>query len=311
MVASLTNAAPRKTEHSLNVVVIGGSSGIGRAIVEGYAKLDCRIFATYYCKEEGIVSLQKKYPGLIDYGHLDQGDLDSIEAFGDKIKEWLDNSYPENAGNRRVDILINNAALGSATVVKYVRSKLATEGKLESFLQLSQFRQQAVEDEALMRVNSLGPLWVTDIIFPLLRNQATATMHRNFGSIVFMGSVGGSTGVFPQYRASDLMSKAAVTYLSKHLAAENSHSQCDVFCLAPGATNTEMFQSSTLNRMGASELSRFLSGMPKCRLIEPEEIASAVVALTTEKWGRIFHGAVMDASLGLGVRPGLQTEAPE
>jgi len=237
---------------------------------------------------------------------LDQGDLDSVERFGAALQLWL-HSLLEQDMEQKVDILINNAALGSATVMKYVQSKLDRE----TWTKLSHFRQKALEDEALMKVNALGPLWITEVVLPFLRSpkQRNGSAHysRNYATVVFIGSVGGSVGVFPEYRASDLMSKSAVTYLSKHLAAKYSHSHVDVFCLAPGATNTDMFRQSTLEHM--VDPSGFLQQMPKSRLLEPEEVAASVYALTTESWGRIFHGGVLDASLGLGVRPGLQTES--
>jgi NAD(P)-dependent dehydrogenase (short-subunit alcohol dehydrogenase family) len=43
------------------------------------------------------------------------------------------------------------------------------------------------------------------------------------------------------------------------------------------------------------------------RLIEPEEIASLILFLCTPA-ATVCRGAVIDASLGLGVRPGLITE---
>ncbi|KAK1864634.1 hypothetical protein I4F81_007178 [Pyropia yezoensis] len=102
---------------------------------------------------------------------------------------------------------------------------------------------------------------------------------------------------------------AALTYLSKHLAAAHAHTGVDVVCVAPGATETAMFAASTLGPMGAAARAAFVGGMPKGRLIQPRDVADAVVWVATTPAGRLFHGAVLDASMGLGVRPGLQTEA--
>jgi NAD(P)-dependent dehydrogenase (short-subunit alcohol dehydrogenase family) len=52
----------------------------------------------------------------------------------------------------------------------------------------------------------------------------------------------------------------------------------------------------------------FIDGMPKRRLIQPEEVAETVQWLAVSPAARVFHGAVLDASMGLAVRPGLQTE---
>jgi len=299
---------------SLNVVIIGGSSGIGRSMVECFAKHGHFVYATYYSNENAAAELKEKFSN-VECCFLDQGDLDSVENFSENIKKWLGTLDDQDLKDgQKVDILVNNAALGSATVVKYVQSK---SSGLELWTKMSRFRQQALEDDALMKVNALGPLWVTDVVLPFLRKPNPREIprngasylnpQRNYSTIVFMGSVGGSVAVFPEYRASDLMSKSAVTYLSKHLAAKYTHSHIDVFCLAPGATNTDMFRQSTLEHV--IDPNGFLQQMPKGRLLEPEEVAESVYALTTESWGRIFHGGVLDASLGLGVRPGLQTES--
>lgn len=202
-------------------------------------------------------------------------------------------------------MLINNAALGSATVESYSNlSPLATRtvehGETDE--EMEKLWKRAQKDEALMRVNALGPLWVTQTLMPLI-----SALNRSV--IIMIGSVGGSsTAVFPEYCPADLMSKAALGYLSRHLAADHIRDNVDVICVSPGATNTEMFRKSTLEKL-SMRVEDFIEQFPKGRLIEPEEIASTVVWLATQNASKIFHGAMIDASMGLCVRPGLQTEA--
>jgi len=284
------------------VLVTGGSSGIGKAIAERFAASGHRVLATYLQNEATLTALQAAHPRM-NSCHLDQGDQDSIETFTNTVREWLAAGAESGAGGR-LHVLVNNAALGSTTVVQYVNRQL--QGRA-----CAPARRRALEDEALMRVNALGPVWITEAMLPFLEgNQrppsSTPSQRRSHSTVVFMGSVGGSIGVFPEYRVTDLMSKAAVAYLSKHLAAEQINSCVDVLCISPGATNTEMFQRSTLHSL--ADPAAFVRQMPKQRLLEPEEIAGAVYALSTERWARAFHGGVLDASLGLGVRPGMQTE---
>ena len=50
-----------------------------------------------------------------------------------------------------------------------------------------------------------------------------------------------------------------------------------------------------------------MARLPKQRLIEPQEIAKLIAFLLTPH-SRVLHGAVLDASMGLGGRPGLMTE---
>lgn len=308
----------------LRVVVTGGSAGIGAAIVRAFASAGHHVLFSYLRSFASAKEITGKFPRTAMH-HLDQGDVMSVAAFGSFAAEW--------AGDKGIDVLVNNAALGSATVRRYVaeamdsrtssvangqprKSEDAVTAGAPRVLPMVQTSEslppelwRAAEDEALMRVNSLGPLWVTDTLMPSIEKAATATGTgcRSRATIVFIGSVGGgSAAVFPEYRASDLMGKAAVSYLSKHLAAEHVRSPVDVMCVSPGATETDMFRESTLAKMQRAQ--EFVDGMPKRRLIQPEDVAETVVWLATSQGARVFHGAVLDASMGLAVRPGLQTE---
>ncbi len=102
------------------------------------------------------------------------------------------------------------------------------------------------------------------------------------------------------------MSKAALAYLTRHLAAELVHQPISVFAVCPGAVDTTMFQESTLIPLPAQQRLAFTARLPQGRLIEPIEIAELTWWLATGD-ARVLHGAVIDASMGLGVHPGLIT----
>jgi NAD(P)-dependent dehydrogenase (short-subunit alcohol dehydrogenase family) len=227
-------------------------------------------------------------------------------------------------------VLVNNAALGSATVRAYLDAcpspmtspavaagvDLVSNGsssKATAPAGISSSSRKAAEDDALMRVNALGPLWVTEALMPLVRSGggSDAPGDRGYGTVIFIGSVGGgSAAVFPEYCSADLMSKAAMTYLAKHLAAQHCRDiHVDVMCVSPGATETDMFRASTLSKMTPDDAAQFVDGMPKHCLIQPDDIARIVLWLASDPAARVFNGAVLDASMGLAVRPGLQTEA--
>ena len=80
-------------------------------------------------------------------------------------------------------------------------------------------------------------------------------------------------------RLADGMSKAAVAFLARQLAAENVHTGVDVFCLCPGATDTPMFQASSLNHLSPEARAAFESSLAQKRLIDPKEIAQQIVFL--------------------------------
>ena len=184
----------------------------------------------------------------------------------------------------RIDIVINNAAVGSATVAAYANSA-------------------AEQDSVMMTINADGVLKVCQTFLCLMQSQLKTDSLK----IINISSVGGGMQAFPGFRLSDGMSKAAVAFMTRQLAAELTDTLVDVFAICPGATNTGMFQASTLNKLSAEDRQAFINALPKKRLIEPAEIANIITFLASS-YSTPLHGAVIDASMGLGVRPGLQTE---
>lgn len=387
------------------VVITGGSKGIGKACVESFARRGARVLFTYCsdataarCVESAFVPI-----GQVQCRQLDQGDFESVRAFASEVDRWR--------GDRGLDVVVNNAALGSATVSNYPGIDSECAAGVDSA------RKRAEEDIALMRVNALGPMWLTEALLPMMRRRAgkgadgregrfklqgdgggciggttaAATGSRAQGAseqdgvsltpgkktVLFIGSVGGgSQSVFPGFRAADAMSKAALAYACKHFAARSRDDPCfnprteaaaerkdqspdldaleganntggttdskrraaaggsqqgigetdlggpgdvedaarrgeqiDFVCLCPGATLTDMFRASTLDAMsGPAERSRFMRALPQGRMIEPREISETVYWLCTCPAASIFHGAVIDGSGGLAVRPGALTE---
>ena len=257
-------------------LVTGGWRGIGRASVERLRAAGFRVALT----------------------HVPQVEPEAL------IRDWVDTDagllalpldLRDGAGPARVmaavsaawggvDVLVNNAAVGSATVAGFA------EG-------------QAAQDAAMRAINAAGTLAMCRAFLGVKGSGPGARR------IVNIASVGGGVATFPGFSLADGMSKAAVAHLTRQLAAEQMAPGVDVFALCPGATDTEMFRQSTLNRMTPEDRSDFLARLPKERLIQPAEIAELVAFLAGPHSGAL-HGAVIDASMGLGVRPGRMTEAP-
>ena len=152
----------------------------------------------------------------------------------------------------------------------------------------------------MLEINTLGALYCAQAVLPIMVEQ-------NYGKIINVSSVGGGITAFPKFRASDEMSKCAVAFLSKQIVADYPDKKIDAFSICPGAVNTRMFRESTLDHLSSDKKDTFISRLPMGRLIEPDEIASLVLFLCSPA-GVICRGAVIDASLGLGVRPGLISE---
>lgn len=267
-------------------IVTGALGGIGRATVRRLVHDGWAVAASY---AQGVESPEKgialkdelgEHGDRISLHPLSLANSASIRAFfSDALAAW-----------GKVDALVNNAAVGTATVVDYA----------------SDSTQQ---DELLLQINASGTLTLTQLFVAHLRSQwgGLALSAMPAAKLVSISSVGGGMAAFPYFRLADGMSKAAVAFMTRQIAAEHVHTPLDVFAICPGATNTGMFQASTLNAMSEAEREAFVARLPKQRLIEPQEIAELIAFLLTPH-SRVLHGAVLDASMGLGGRPGLMTE---
>lgn len=258
-------------------LVTGGLGGIGRAVVDSLVAHGARVAFTYADGRDSTdasAEIVTSGPGHLSAHPLDLRFDASIRAcFADAVERW-----------GAIDILVNNAAVGSATVAAYATGA-------------------GDQDSAMLAINADGTLKMCQAYLAWAAQHPTGRA----GKIINISSVGGGVSVFPGFRLSDGMSKAAVAFLTRQLAAELTDSLVDVFTICPGATNTAMFQASTLDPMSPSDRTAFIEGLPKRRLIEPTDIANIVTFLASG-YSTPLHGAVIDASMGLGVRPGLITE---
>lgn len=256
------------------VLVTGGTQGIGEATVRLLADKGYEVHMTYRSSSKKADEMCALYPGQVFAHRLDQGDAEAIQSADFLLEhEW--------------DGIIFNAALGSGTIKQYADQS-------DSF--------GAASDEAMIRVNALGPLWIYKKVKEFLLKKEKPT------KLILMSSVGGGLAAFPYFTLSDGMSKAAVSFLGRQLAAENTHTLIDVFVVCPGATETPMFTASTLSKLTPEERLAFDMAQSKRRLIQPEEIAYWLYQLLQEK-STVLHGCILDASMGLGTRPGIMTEA--
>jgi NAD(P)-dependent dehydrogenase (short-subunit alcohol dehydrogenase family) len=254
-----------------NVLITGGSSGIGRACVARFVAGGDRVWFTYRTGRERagrIIAELAAGPGRVAAFEFDQGD-------------WASHQRLVDALPGQVDVLINNAAVGSSTVQRHVAG-----GEVEW-------------TAAFLRINSVGPLWLTTQLLPGMRS-------RGYGKVINVASVGGGIAAFPGFHVADGMSKAALTYFTRHLAAELAHDPVDVFAVCPGAVETAMLQASTLDGLTPPQRSDLEARLPGGRLLRPDEVAGVVWWLASPD-AALLHGAVIDASMGLGVHPGLLT----
>lgn len=257
-------------------LVTGAMGGIGAATAEVLLAQGATVAITYVPGLDADTAVRERCRNRagVSAHPLDLRDSASITRCIDEVvARWSG-----------IDILVNNAAVGSATVSDFASDTQA-------------------QDAAMLAINAGGTLRMCQAFLTAMRGKPASVPRK----IINVSSVGGGIAAFPGFRLSDGMSKAAVAHLTRQLAAETVHESVDVFAVCPGATNTAMFQRSTLEPMTPQTRAAFIARLPKGRLIEPEEIA-AIIAFLAGPSSTPMHGAVIDCSMGLGVRPGLVTE---
>jgi NAD(P)-dependent dehydrogenase (short-subunit alcohol dehydrogenase family) len=259
-------------------LVTGGNSGIGKACVERLHGYGASVVFTVV---EGI---EDESAALASFARRERLAVHPLDLRKPESIRACITGVTNHHG--QIDILINNAAVGTATVTRFSDS---LDG----------------QDSAMLGINADGTLKMCQAYLASCEGQKSRRRK-----IINISSVGGGITAFPGFRLSDGMSKAAVAFLTRQLAAEHVHSMVDIFAVCPGATNTPMFQASTLNKMSLEERDAFINKLPKNRLVEPEDIA-AIVHFLASDLSTPLHGAIIDASMGLGVRPGLITESAD
>ena len=131
-----------------NIIVTGGSLGIGKSTVNELIKRGANVLATGRSLPRLLKSFQGKNVKLCDF---DIGDLDQISINARKCIDMFDN---------KVDILINNAGIGTRKSVE--------ELNIDDFLNV-------------YNVNVFGLALFTKEIIPNMKKQKTGTII-NIGS---------------------------------------------------------------------------------------------------------------------------------
>lgn len=187
-----------------NAVITGCNRGIGKAILEDYAKNGANVYAVVRCENvafsEFCVELEEKYQVKITPVYMD---LSQEEQVKNGAKQILVDKNP-------IDIIVNNA--GVALPLRM----------------MAMTKMETVKD--VFQVNLFSQLLLTQIL--------SKNMFRNKkGSIVFLSSSAAyDGGANIEYSAS----KAAVIGAVKRLAVEYGVYGIRVNAIAPGLTDTDM-----------------------------------------------------------------------
>ena len=226
-----------------NILVTGGSGGIGAAICEEFAKNGCSVVIHYHTQEEKAKrlaqTLAEKYGVKALTVYADVSRSDSVSKMFDSIEQELG----------QIDCLVNNAGIAQQKVFTDI-----SDGEWKKMLSTNLDGVFYCCSQALRRF--------------MLPNHS--------GSIVNISSMWGQTGASCEVHYS--AAKAGVIGLTKALAKEVGLSGICVNCICPGVIMTDM-----MKEFDAETLDNLKEETPLNQLGTPEDIAHMTVFLCTEK----------------------------
>jgi len=222
-------------------LVTGGSRGIGRAIVLGFAKAGANIAFTYEHNKEAAEGVVKEAEAL------------GAKCFARKVEAGNETSYKNLIGEilstwSGLDVAVANAGIWK-------------EAKIDQ-MTLEEF-------DEMMRINMTGS-------FLLAKYAAKHMKATKRGSIVFISSTAGQRGEseHSHYAAS----KGAQISFTKSLAPELAPFGVRVNCVAPGWVETDMTKETLTD---PAESQKVFQAIPLRRVAKPEEIANAVLFIAS------------------------------
>ena len=230
---------------------------------------------TFYSK---VAVITGAYGGLgksLARQYLDNGyDLCLIGRNRDKLIE-LSKSLRERAPSSMIRTY--DCDFGDKYWIKNVCKKISTDVKKVDVLinAAAVFPVSSMEDmhladfETCMQVNVIAP-------FVIMQQLLDSLKKSDNGKIINITSVVGHTGNIGQ--ANYTASKAAIVAMSKSLAIEYAKKNININCISPGFIKTAM-----TDKIDEKFKEVIISKIPSARLGEPDDIANAVLFLTSDQ----------------------------
>ena len=223
-------------------VITGCNRGIGKSILENFAKNQSNIFGCVRKIDDNfkklVEELQKKYNVKIIPVEIDISDVESIELGVKKI---------QNTGIP-IDILVNNAGIIENSIFQMTSMK-----NLKSIFEINFFNQTKFTQLILKQI---------------IKNKK--------GSIIYISS---SSGLDNNYgRNAYSSSKAAVISQAQTLSREIGIKQIRVNTIAPGLTDTDMMNENTPKEI----LEKVVKQLSLGRVANPDEIANVALFLASD-----------------------------
>jgi len=229
------------------VLITGAACGIGKATAKAFAENGAKLVLVDINENEA----NKVKSELIATAELKEDDLLTIKADVSIPKDVLKMTEKTIKCFGKIDILFNNAGIGGAS---------------------SPLKDVSFEDwRKIMSVNLNG-------VFLVAQAVGKEMIKRKKGRIVNTASMSGFIVNEKENVGAYCVSKAAVIMLTKALSVEWAEYNIMVNAIAPGYTKTPLIEEDLKN---PETVKKFQERTPLQRLAEPEEIANAVLYLSS------------------------------
>lgn len=218
----------------LVAIVTGAGSGIGLEVAKGLTERGATVF--------GFDINQGEMGSVATFIKCDIADATSVNSAFAEFKK----------ASSKLDILINNAGIGSLTTVENETDEIWHK---------------------VLNVNVVGTARVSRAAIPLLRASKSA-------AIVNTASIAGTDGI--PNRAAYSASKGAVLSLTLAMATDHLADGIRVNAVNPATTDTPWVKKLLDQSPDAKAARTALeSRQPMGRLVSPSEIASAIIFLAS------------------------------
>lgn len=222
-------------------LIVGGATGLGFEIAKGFLDAGAMVVIASRNKDrlaQSVEKLNADYDGArASWMSLDVADAASREAFTKAFQDTHGDS---------LDILVHSGGIN-------VRTPLAVGNDDDT--------------RSVMETNLLGPMFLTKILYPLLKNSGAAR-------VINLASIFASVS-YPE-RSNYAVSKGGILQLTRTLASEWAQENITVNAISPGPFLTEINQKVLDNPKNYKD---FCRNIPIGRFGNPEEIITTALYL--------------------------------
>ncbi|MEO1002522.1 MAG: glucose 1-dehydrogenase [Cyanobacteria bacterium J06638_7] len=248
------------------IIVTGGNSGIGKAIVEVVARLGAKVVIDYRSHPEATEAIEEEIGDLGGTALGVQADVSKLEDLQQLVKAAV-----ENYG--RLDVMVNNAGIETRTSI--------LDTSPEDF-------------DKVLNVNLRGVFFATQYAAQQMIAQGSGGRIINISSVHEDWPMPNNTPY--------CVAKGGVRMLTRTAGVELAAKGVSIVNVGPGAVATPI-NDATMNN--PELLAKLNAAIPMGRMAQPEEVAKVVAFLASDAASYITattiftDGGIMQSSPGL------------